>query len=358
MPAAAGGAPQAHAQLPKLPGLVKRESKPLAIVDPKTRPAAAELASAGSGGTPAAGKAGKRAIAIVDPQSKQELLLPAGSASGNQLTRTDSNSSAATSGDKPGKKLITIVDPNNKQPVQLPVKSIGASHLARSSSSISAASTDSNSQPVKRTIAIVDPQNKQPIMLPGNCTQARQSSTSLHVRQLPASGLGRTKAPIAIVDPTTSAQVQLPAMGNSSRASKAAAPWPSLSRPVRAKKPLAIVDPATRADPTASTTSHAETSPLVPHSHTVNMASAEMTDDVIFGLRVTDDNTVLCSLRVAHPGMVSSVTSSDNAHSSSSSHPERAVLELVVHADAVRCRITGDSAAAGESAAAHISTDI
>jgi len=203
LPQPAAAASQAPVQQPLLPGLVRRESRPLAIVDPKDKAAVGELGSVGTGS--AAGKAGKCVIAIVDPKSRQQLL-PAGSASGNQLTRTESSSSAATNHDKPGKKLITIVDPNNKQPVQLPVQPLGSSRLARSSSNISAASSDSNSQPLKRTIAIVDPQNKQPIVLPDTKLQPRQSITTPGARPMQASRVGadstrRTKTPMLLWTP-------------------------------------------------------------------------------------------------------------------------------------------------------------
>ncbi len=305
LPQPAAAASQAPVQQPLLPGLVRRESRPLAIVDPKDKAAVSALGSVGTGST--AGKAGKRVIAIVDPQSGQQLL-PAGSASGNQLTRTDSSSSAATNHDKPGKKLITIVDPNNKQPVQLPVQPLGSSRLARSSSNISAVSSDSNSQPLTRTIAIVDPQNKQPIVLPETKLQPRQSISTAGARPIQASRVGadstrRTKTPIAIVDPTTSAEVKLPAHSISTTANKVVAPKQTLGRVVRARKPLAIVDPTIRSDSPASSSAEAGFSAVASHSGIVSTASAESTGAVVVKLTVAADEMVHCSVRV-HPGVL------------------------------------------------------
>lgn len=299
LPQPAAVASQTPVQQPLLPGLVRRESRPLAIVDPRDKTAVSELGSVGTGST--AGKAGKHVIAIVDPQSGQQLL-PAGSASGNQLTRTDSSSSAATNHDKPGKKLITIVDPNNKQPVQLPVQPLGSSRLARSSSNISAASSDSNSQLLKRTIAIVDPQNKQPIVLP-DTLQPRQSISTAGARPIQASRASadttrRTKTPIAIVDPTTSAQVKLPAHSISNTANKVVAPQQTLGRVVRARKPLAIVDPTNRSDLAGSSSAEAGYSAVASHSGILSTASAERTDAVTIKLSVADDEMVHCSVRV------------------------------------------------------------
>ncbi len=314
LPRPAAAASQAPVQQPLLPGLVRRESRPLAIVDPKDKTAVSELGSVGTGST--AGKAGKRVIAIVDPQSGQQLL-PAGSASGNQLTRTDSSSSssAATTHDKPGKKLITIVDPNNKQPVQLPVQPLGSSRLARSSSNISAVSSDSNSQPLKWTIAIVDPQNKQPIVLPETKLQPRQSITTAGARPMQASRVSadstrRTKTPIAIVDPTTSAEVKLPAHSICNTANKVVAPKQTLGRVVRARKPLAIVDPTDRSDSAASSSAQAGSSAVASHSGIVSTASAQRTDAVTVKLTVANDEMVLCSVRV-HSGVL---LSSDILH--------------------------------------------
>ncbi|DBA90084.1 hypothetical protein WJX77_006923 [Trebouxia sp. C0004] len=273
LPEPAAAASQAAAQQPLLPGLVRRESRPLAIVDPKSR----------------------------------QQLLPSGSASGNQLTRTDSNSSAAANHDKPGKKLITIVDPNNKQPVQLPVQPLGSSRLARSSSNISAASSDSNSQPLKRTIAIVDPQNKQPIVLPDTKLQPRQSITTAGGRPMQASRIStdstrRTKTPITIVDPTTSAEVKLPDHSISNTAIKAVAPNQTLGRVVRARKPLAIVDPTIRSDLAAGSSAEAGFSAVASHSGILSTASAERTDAVTVKLTVADDETVHCSVKVGCSG--------------------------------------------------------
>ncbi len=318
LPQPAAAASQAPVQQPLLPGLVRRESRPLAIVDPKDKAAVGELGSVGTGST--AGKAGKRVIAIVDPKSGQQLL-PAGSASGNQLTCTDSSSSAATNHDKPGKKLITIVDPNNKQPVQLPVQSLGSSRLARSSSNISAASSDSNSQPLKRTIAIVDPQNKQPIVLPETKLQLRQSITTAGARPMQASQVSadstrRTKTPIAIVDPTTSAEVKLPAHSISNTANKVVAPKQTLGRLVRARKPLAIVDPTIRSDLAASSSAEAGFSAVASHSGILSTASVERTDAVTVKLTVADDEMVHCSVRVHSGVLTSSVIWHGNIRSS------------------------------------------
>ena len=318
LPQPAAAASQAPVQQPLLPGLVRRESRPLAIVDPKDKAAVGELGSVGTGS--AAGKAGKCVIAIVDPKSRQQLL-PAGSASGNQLTRTESSSSAATNHDKPGKKLITIVDPNNKQPVQLPVQSLGSSRLARSSSNISAASSDSNSQPLKRTIAIVDPQNKQPIVLPDTKLQPRQSITTPGARPMQASRVGadstrRTKTPIAIVDPTTSAEVKLPAHSISNTANKVVAPKQTLGRLVRARKPLAIVDPTIRSDLAASSSAEAGFSAVASHSGILSTASVERTDAVTVKLTVADDEMVHCSVRVHSGVLTSSVIWHGNIRSS------------------------------------------
>ncbi len=309
LPQPAAAASQAPVQQPLLPGLVRRESRPLAIVDPKGKTAVSELGGVGTGST--AGKAGKRVIAIVDPQSGQQLL-PAGSASGNQLTRTDSSSSAATNHDKPGKKLITIVDPNNKLPVQLPVQPLGSSRLARSSSNISAASSDSNSQPLKRTIAIVDPQNKQPIVLPDTKLQTRPSISTAGARSMQASRVSadstrRTKTPIAIVDPTTSAEVKLPAHSISTTANKVVAAKQTLGRVVRARKPLAIVDPTIRSDLAASSSAEAGSSAVAFHSDILSTASVGRTHAVTVKLTVAADEMVHCSVRVHSGALTTSV---------------------------------------------------
>lgn len=340
----AAAASQTPVQQPLLPGLVRRESRPLAIVDPQDKAALGEVGSVGTGSS--AGKAGKRVIAIVDPQSGQQLL-PAGSASGHQLTSTDSSSSAATNHDKPGKKLITIVDPNNKQPVQLPFQPLGSSRLARSSSNISAASSDSTSQPLKRTIAIVDPQNKQPIVLPDTKLQPRQSITTAGARPMQPSRVSadstrRTKTPIAIVDPTTSAEVKLPAHSISNTANKVVALKQTLGRVVRARKPLAIVDPTVRSGSAASSSAEAGFSVVASYSGSLSTTSAQRTDAVTVKLTVADDGMVHCSVRegcdgspsttAVHAGMLtSSVILPGNIRTSAASI-------LLVLADAMHCK--------------------
>ena len=358
LPQPAAAASQTPVQQPLLPGLVRRESRPLTIVDPKDKAAVGEL---GSVTTSTAGKAGKRVIAIVDPKSGQQLL-PAGSALGNQLTCTDSSSSAATHHEKPGKKLITIVDPNNKQPVQLPVQPLGSSRLARSSSNISAASSDSNSQPLKRTIAIVDPQNKQPIVLPGTKLQPGQSITTAGARLMQASRVStdstrRTKTPIAIVDPTTSAEVKLPAHSISNIANKVVAPKQTLGRVVRARKPLAIVDPSIRSDLAASSSAEAGFSAVASQSGILSTAPAQRTDAVTVKLTVADDEMVHCSMRVGcdgspnntavHSGVLSSsVILHGNIRTSAG-----VLLQLLVCADAMDCKSYGGVYAGNELSA-------
>ncbi len=348
------GPSQPAMQPAKLPGLIRRESKPMAIVDPRTKPAAdAEHVTATSGSTPVVGhRAGKRAVAIVDPESKKPLSLPAGATSSSHLARTDSSSSA-TSAAKPAKKLISIVDPNNKQPVQLPVKPLGTSRLARTNSNISAASSDSH-QPVKRTIAIVDPQNKQPIELPDSVVQARQPSTADRQGASSSSASAaskRTKTPIAIVDPTTSAEVQLPAMNvSSTRASTVAAPKPGPGRMIRARKALTIVDPRTRAD-TAATPSAQPT--------------AEAESSVIrLSLQVGDDEAVHCSLHAASEGLAANNHTAEKAglaeSGDSDSSAGTVVLKLVLNAaGTVGCSIVPCSdIAAGESLPLKCSADV
>ena len=319
---------------PKLSRLVKRESKPLAIVDPKAKLATPESATAESSGTSGSGqKPRKHAIAIVDPKSKQALPLPADAASGSPLANSDSANSAATNIDKPAKRLISIVDPNNKLPVELPVKPLGNSRLARTNSNISAASSDSN-QPAKRMIAILDPQNKQPIVLPDKVGQARQSSITADVKQVPSllsgsGGMRRAKMPIAIVDPATSAEVRLPmpSVTSSSNAGKVAAPRQVPVRLVRARKPLAIVEPRAKAN--SASTSSAQAAGLA-------LSAAERAAAVSLRFRVADDGTVRCLLIV---GVQNWQLPGDSGNSA-----DKVVLKLTVDAaDTVMCSITSAS---------------
>ena len=297
-------------QAPSAPVLPKRDFRRLAIVDPKSKPAAAELARASSGASSTAGKPGKHAIAIVDPSSKQQLSALDWQASGSQLDRSDSTSSSTVS---TGKKLIAIVDPDNKQPVQLPVQPLGISRLARSSSNISAASSDSH-QPAKRTIAIVDPHNKQPVVLP----------QSQHQRALPDNARRRAKMPLAIMDPVTSAQVWLPdAQGTSTASSRHSQQLHS--RPVRARKPLAIVDPKAKGQSAQS-------------SRYLMQTADEAVDAVSVRLHVSAESSVHCFMEV-EPAQFST---QHTGHAADDTHQIR--LSLLAQADGnVACSIAANA---------------
>ena len=264
-------------------------SKALVIGDPTHRAAAASsaLASGTFITAPAASqRSGKRALAIVDPESKQAIPVSGGAASSSQLTRTGSSSSTTTHAEKPAKKLISIVDPNNKQPVQLPVKPLGSSQLIRTNSNISAASSDS-------TIAIVDPYNKQPIALPASRLNQMQSASGMKhgpASQSAISGGKRAKAPIAIVDPVTSSEVQLPAVDSGvSKAGRAPPAEQNQGRMIRARKPLAIVDPKFKTAPAAADLQTQSTS----------LAGPSGTQDAVtVSISVVDATYVKCQLQL------------------------------------------------------------
>ena len=312
-----------HPPVQALAVLPRRETKRLEIVDPKSKPANAEVAKA----TALIGKPGKRGVAIVDPDSKQQVFTSSASSAEQQLKRSDSASSSGT-----GKKLIAIVDPNNKQPIQLPAKSIGASRLARSSSNISAASSEDH-QPVKRTIAIVDPQNKQPVALP-------ELGRLQHQQTVLADGARkRVKTPLAIMDPVTSAQVQLPDSQARSATSKSPSQQP-LSRHVRARKPLEIVDPKSKGQSTASTMANAQDRPADLCSQS-KLQHDDAPDRVVVVLTVIADSTVQCSVHAAPVLKQHKLADVEAKSMSSSKMPVK--LSLMVHPrGTVTCHIDLD----------------
>lgn len=278
-------------------------------------PAAAAWAAANAQGVQpaaaAAQKPGKRALAIIDPESKQALsVLPsAASGSASELIRTDSSSSSrAAHAEKPGRKLISIVDPNNKQPVQLPVKPLGVSHLIRTSSGASAVSSD-GSLPVRRAIAIVDPNNKQPVALPSSLLSGRQPPpTNVQAAQSSSGNSRRAKAPIAIMDPATASEVRLPAQDISTCSTGLpSASGQGQGRLTRARKPLAIVDPKTKAGPSSLVSSTAEAQAAAQQFSASSLAGAPLADTVKLTCSVAHDMSVRCSLHLnagcsQHPG--------------------------------------------------------
>lgn len=310
-------------------GAPRLGSRGLVIGDPthQAAAAAAAWASANAKGVPtAAQKPGKRALAIVDPESKQTLPVPGSAASGAQLTRTDSSSSSSHA-EKPGKKLISIVDPTNKQPVQLPFKAVGPSRLIRATSSTSAVSSDSG-LPAKRGIPIVDPLNKQPVAIGSTQSQKQAAPASVQAPQ-PAMSK-RAKGPIAIVDPVTASAVQLPAVDISTRKTGYASTTEQSQRVmIRARKPLAVVDPKPKAGPVSAVSSTAE-APL-PQSAAPSLAAASIAATVKLALSVADDSRVKCGLHVSSP-----------QHPGSTSHGDCATrVQLVLTAeDQVACIIS------------------
>ena len=323
-------------------GAPRMESRGPVIGDPTHQAiaAAAAWASANAKHEPAAAqKPGKRALAIVDPASKQTLPAPASAASGTQLTRTDSSSSSHA--EKPGKKLISIVDPTNKQPVQLPSKPLGPSRLIRTNSSTSAVSSD-NSLPARRAIPIVDPVNKQPVAIGSTHSQKLAAPASVQGPQHASAMTKRARGPIAIVDPVTASQVQLPAVDISAhKTGLSPASVQSQGRMIRARKPLAIVDPKTKAGPYSAVSSTAEAPAAAPQSTYPSLAGASLADTVKLALFVTD-RSVKCSLHVTgtqHPGS-----------SSGSQGCDAITVQLVVTAEEqVACSIVPSSGLAGQS---------
>ena len=271
----------------------RQVSKPHVIGNPAQRTAAATsaLALGSYSSAPAASqKSGKRALVIVDPESKQAVPVSSGAPT-SQLTRTDSSSNSATHAEKPAKKLISIVDPNNKQPVQLPVKPLSSSRLIRTNSNNSAASSDSTG---KRAIAIVDPHNKWPVALPASRFNQMQSASGMKHGEAsqPANASGkRGKAPIAIVDPVTASEVQLPAVDiDYSKAGRVPLAEQHQGRTIRSRKPLAIVDPKLKAA--------ASNPELQPQS--ANLASPSRATNVGLSISVKDVTYVRCQLQLCN----------------------------------------------------------
>ena len=316
--------------LPSRPSLPGSESRTVVIGGPtqQAKAAAAAWAAANAKGVPAAAqKPGKRALAIVDPESKQALSVPSSAASGVHLACSHSSSSTpAANADKPGKKLISIVDPSNKLPVQLPSKPLGTSRLVRTNSSTSAISTDS-SLPAKRTIAIVDPLSRQPVAL-----QTQAPVTNMQASQSANANSKRAKAPIAIVDPITASEVHLPAVHTSThKAGLSSAAAQTQGRLIRARKPLAIVDPKAKAGVASAVRSTALPSTVS------GLAGATHANTVMLTFVVADGMPVRCSLHLR--GEKSQGVTSDAVR-----------VQLTVGAgDHVACSITPSSGLAGES---------
>ena len=326
-------------------GAPRMESRGLVIGDPTRQAIAAAAAWASSNvkGVPAAAqKPGKRALAIVDPESRQALPVPGSAASSTQLRRTDSSSSSSHA-EKPGKKLISIVNPTNKQPVQLPSKPLGPSRLIRTNSSTSAVSSDS-SLPAKRAIPIVDPVNKQPVAVSSMQPHKMTAPASIQGSQ-PASAMSkRAKGPIAIVDPATASEVQLPAVDISVR--KTGLPSTSVQsqgRLMRARKPLAIVDPKTKAGPFSAVSSTVAQAAGA-QSTNASLAGASLADTVKLALFVADDWTVKCSLHVRCTQPAGSGSISDGQRGDATR-----VQLLVTAEEQVACRIVPSSGFAGQS---------
>ena len=328
------------------PGASQMESRGLVISDPTHQAisAAAAWASANAKGVPAAAqKAGKCALAIVDPESKQALPVPGSAASGIQLTRTDSSGSSSRT-EKQGKKLISIVDPTNKQVVQLPSKPLGPSRLIRTNSSTSAVSSDS-SLPAKRAIPIVDPVNKQPVAIGTMPAQKLAASPGLQDSQHASAPSKRAKGPIAIVDPVTASEVQMPAMGiGAHKTGLSPTSIQSQGRMIRARKPLTIVDPKTKAGLSSAASSTAETQATAPQSTDPSLAGASHADTVKLVLLVADDRSVKCRLHVKgtqRPGPCSS---------SGAQAGNATQVQLSVTAEEqVACSIVPSSGLAGQS---------
>ncbi|DBB04995.1 TPA: hypothetical protein ACH3X3_010270 [Trebouxia sp. C0006] len=185
-------------QAPKLPSLIKRVSKLLATVDPKSA----------------------------------------------QISRT-----AGINGHKEGKKVMTVVDPASKLAVLLPLKGLANSSLLRKSGLSSGSSHPQRS--IRRAVTIVDPHSKQPVVLPKVTCPAWQPNTATAIRPVQHGSAGpadtrRTKTVLAIIDPVTSATVQptevQPSSNSTNKTVGQLQAW-GIGRP---RKVLAIVNPTAK----------------------------------------------------------------------------------------------------------------
>ena len=237
----------------------RRGRNPLAIVDPKSKEAVAvhcskatslaaadEPASAQSRRTFGAGCIPRRhALAVVDPDTKQQLTQP-GSAAHRTCAGAQISSIAGINGRKEGKKVMTIVEPASQLAVVLPVKGLANSSLLRTSGLNSGSSHPQHS--IRRAVTIVDPHSKEPVVPPEVTRPAWHPNTATAIRPVRNGSAGladsrRAKAIMAIVDPVTSATVQPPEVKPSSyRTNKTVGQvqaW-GIARP---RKVLAIVSP-------------------------------------------------------------------------------------------------------------------
>ncbi len=196
----------------------------------------------------------RHAIAVVDPDTKQQLTQPGNathsSCAGAQISRT-----AGINGHKEGKKVMTVVDPASKLAVLLPLKGLANSSLLRNSGLSSGSSHPQRS--IRRAVTIVDPHSKQPVVLPKVTCPAWQPNTATAIRPVQHGSAGpadtrRTKTVLAIIDPVTSATVQPPEVQPSSNSTNKTVgqlqAW-GIGRP---RKVLAIVNPT--ANPGISST--------------------------------------------------------------------------------------------------------
>lgn len=188
--------------------LSRRKRNPLAIVDPKSKEAvpvhsskpislavvtlsasasipvaaADQLASAQSRRTFVACRIPRRhAIAVVDPDTKQQLTHP-GNAAYSGCTGAQISSIAGMNGHKQGKKVMTIVDPASKLAVLPPVKGLATSSLLRTSGLNLGSSHPRRS--IRRAVTIVNPHSKQHVVLPEVTRLAWQPSSTTAIRPI------------------------------------------------------------------------------------------------------------------------------------------------------------------------------
>ena len=239
-------------------GLSRRERSPLAIVDPESKEAVpvhcSKAASLAAADEPASAQSRRTfvacriPIAVVDPDTKQQLTQP-GNAAHSSCAGAQISSIAGINGHKQGEKVMSIVDPASKLAVLLPVKGLANSSLLRNSGLNSGSSHPQRA--ITRAVTIVDPHSKQPVVLPKVTHPARQPKTATTIRlvQYGSAGLAenrRAKTVLAIIDPVTSATVQPPEVQPSSNSTNKTVEQLQAWDIGRPREVLAIVNPTAK----------------------------------------------------------------------------------------------------------------
>ena len=158
----------------------------IAVVDPQTRKQLTK---------------GKKLLTITDPASKQAVRPPVKGLVNSSLVSVPVSQAVYSPSERSVKRTIAIVDPDSKQPVMLPQVDVFAQQASTVGQVRSDQINSAGESRMEAIIAIIDPITSATVQVPS--IKPSGNTSSRPAQRLAGNTVDRPKKTLAIVDPAT-----------------------------------------------------------------------------------------------------------------------------------------------------------